>query len=112
MKLIDVKALHAKKVENRQGLFQKDIVGAPEGAKAFTFHLSIMEKGGHGQLHTHPHSEHLLVVRQGELIVRNSKESHRVPVDSAILIYPGEEHEIINSYDGTSEYWVIYSPPR
>ena len=74
--------------------------------------LSIMEKGGYGQLHSHPHSEHLLLVVKGELIVRNSKESHRLPVDSAILIYPGEEHEIINSFDGTSEYWVVYSPPR
>jgi len=112
MKLIDIRSIPAKKVENRQGLFQKDIVGTPEGAKNFTFHLSIMEKGGHGQLHSHPHSEHLLLVTKGELIVRNSKESHRLPVDSAILIYPGEEHEIINSFDGTSEYWVVYSPPR
>lgn len=66
-----------------------------------------MEKGGHGHRHTHPHSAHLLVVRKGELIVRNSAESYRVPKDSAILFYPGEEHEIINSHDGTSQYWVI-----
>lgn len=113
MKLIDIDKLPAQKIENRNGLFQKDIVdGKSTDATHFTFHLSHMDKGGSGKLHSHPHSEHLLMVVAGELEVRNGGEAHRVTPGKAILVMPGEEHEIVNQNDGPSTYYVVYAPPR
>ncbi|MCL6610219.1 MAG: cupin domain-containing protein [Peptococcaceae bacterium] len=93
-------------------MYQKDIVDRGTGACHFTFHLSLMEEGGNGSLHSHPHSEHLLMVLKGELKVRNPIEECNVPEGSAVLIYPGEEHEIINVFPGLTKYIVVYSPPR
>ena len=112
MRSIDVQALEAKKVPDRQGLFQKDIVDDSLGAKHFTFHLSVMEKGGYGALHSHPHSEHLLLVVEGRIEVRNASESHVLDPGKALLISPGEAHEVVNTHPGTSSYYVVYSPPR
>lgn len=112
MQTIDIAGLQAKKVADRQGLFQKDIVDSGTGATHFTFHLSIMEQGGYGALHSHPHSEHLLVLLDGEIEVRNRSESHRLTPGKALMILPQEEHEVINTHPGTSRYYVVYSPPR
>jgi quercetin dioxygenase-like cupin family protein len=112
MKSLRVEDLEAFKIENRQGLFQKDIFDKKDGATQFSFHLSIMEKGGYGQLHLHPHSEHVILVIKGSLILRNAKETHPLDVGMAILIMPNEEHEVINSFDGMTEYYVIYAPQR
>lgn len=112
MKTVKIDDIAAAKIENRQGLWQKDIFDVASGARHFSFHLSIMEKGGHGQLHDHPHSEHVLFVAEGSLEVRNSQESHALEPGMAVLILPGEKHEIINSFAGTTKYYVIYAPPR
>jgi len=112
MKTVKLDDLEAVKIQNRQGLFQKDIFDKKDGAEKFSFHLSIMEEGGHGALHSHPHSEHVLLVFEGFLEVKNSKESHSLAEGMAILIMPGEDHEIINTNKGVTQYYVIYSPQR
>ena len=112
MKTVKVAELEAVKIQNRQGLFQKDIFDSKDGAEKFSFHLSIMEEGGHGALHSHPHSEHVLLVFEGSLEVRNAMESHALDVGTAILIMPGEDHEIINTCKGVTRYYVIYAPQR
>ena len=112
MKTVKVADLEAVKIQNRQGLFQKDIFDRKDGAERFSFHLSIREKGGHGALHSHPHSEHVLLVVEGSLEVRNTTENHPLAEGMAILIMPGEPHEIINTRDGVTRYYVIYAPQR
>ena len=112
MKTVTIADIPSIKIQNREGLYQKDIFDEKDGARHFTFHYSLMEKGGHGQLHSHPHSEHVLMVAEGSLVVRNDKESHALSPGMAILIMPTEEHEIINSLDGRTVYYVIYAPPR
>lgn len=112
MKTVKLADLEAVKVQNRQGLFQKDIFDKKDGAEKFSFHLSIMEEGGHGALHEHPHSEHVLLVLEGSLEVKNATESHALTEGMAILIMPCELHEIINTRKGVTQYLVIYAPQR
>ena len=112
MKTVKIADIPAVKVKDREGLYHKDIFAEKDGTKNLTFHHALMEKGGHGQLHSHPHSEHVLMVAEGSLEVRNDKESHALTPGMAILIMPTEEHEIINSFDGRTVYYVIYGPPR
>lgn len=112
MKTIKLADLELKKIENRKGLYQMDIVDRQVGAESFSFHLSVMEEDGIGSLHSHPHSEHLLMVVKGELELRNDRETQRVPAGAAVLVFPGEDHEVVNVFSGASEYYVIYSPPR
>ncbi len=100
------------KIENRKGLYHRDILGEHVGVKNVTFHYAKMEEGGHGRLHSHEVSEHFLLVISGELELRNEEESHRAPAGTGVLVYPGEEHEVINRNKGITEYFVIYSPPR
>lgn len=112
MNTVRIGDLEARKIENRQGLFQKDIFGEQNGAGSFSLHLSIMEEGGRGALHSHPHSEHVLLIIEGSLEIRNTLESHSLGEGMAILIRPGEMHEIINTRKGTTKYYVIYAPQR
>ncbi|HCO48809.1 MAG TPA: hypothetical protein DIT55_05075 [Spirochaetaceae bacterium] len=112
MKTVKLADLEAVKVQNRQGLFQKDIFDKKDGAEKLSFHLSIMEEGGHGALHEHPHSEHVLLVLEGSLEVKNATESHSLTEGMAILIMPCELHEIINTRKGVTQYLVIYAPQR
>lgn len=112
MKTVRLDDLPAVKIENRQGLYQKDIFDKADGAEKFSFHYSLMEEGGHGQLHSHPHSEHVLLVIEGSLEVRNAQESHKLTPGMAILILPTELHEIINTNKGKTMYYVIYAPQR
>ncbi|HBG15910.1 MAG TPA: hypothetical protein DDW93_03945 [Firmicutes bacterium] len=71
-----------------------------------------MEEGGYGTSHSHPDSEHFLLVISGELELRNDREIHRAPAGAGVLVYPGDVHEVINVNQGPTEYYVIYSPPR
>lgn len=100
------------KIENRKGLHHRNILDESVGVKNVTFHYALMEEGGHGQLHSHDVNEHFLLVISGELELRNEEESLRAPAGSGILVYPGEKHEVINRNAGSTEYYVIYSPPR
>ncbi|NLY90332.1 MAG: cupin domain-containing protein [Firmicutes bacterium] len=100
------------KIENRNGLYHRNIIDRSVGAENFTFHYAKMEEGGFGVSHSHPESEHFLLVISGELELRNDQESHRVPAGTGILIFPGEVHEVVNINQGPTEYFVIYSPPN
>ncbi|MGE5593087.1 MAG: cupin domain-containing protein [Betaproteobacteria bacterium] len=112
MKTVTLEKLPLVKIENRKGLYHRNIIDKSVGAKNFTLHFAKMEEGGFGVSHSHAVSEHFLLVVSGELEVRNEKETHRVPAGTGILIYPGEAHEVINVNHGPTEYFVVYSPPN
>ena len=44
MKTVKVADLEAVKIQNRQGLFQKDIFDRKDGAERFSFHLSSWKR--------------------------------------------------------------------
>ncbi len=112
MKTITLADLPLNKIENRKGLYHKNIIDKDVGVSNFTFHYAKMEEGGFGKSHSHPESEHFLLVISGELELRNNQETHRAPAGSGILVYPGEIHEVVNVNQGPTEYYVIYSPPK
>ena len=75
MKAITPANLPLVKIENRNGLYHRNIIDKSVGANNFTFHYAKMEEGGFGSLHSHPDSEHFLLVISGELELRNDKEN-------------------------------------
>ena len=112
MKTITLAEQPLVKIENREGLYHRNIIDKSMGANHFTFHYAKMEEGGFGVSHSHPGLEHFLLVISGELELKNGQEAHRVPTGTGIFVYPGEVHEVLNVHQGPTEYFVIYSPPR
>jgi len=111
MKLIDLNSVPNQKIEGRKDLFHRIIVGPETGGRQFEFIISSMGPEGHGPLHSHPHSEHILVVTKGKLKLSNKEEEHIVNEQQGILLEPGEEHEVFNINGSITEYFVVYAPP-
>ena len=113
MRVVDVKQLPSFVVPDRKGLVHRIVADHESGYDKFEIVYSEMEKGGIGYLHSHPHSEHFQFVLEGSLEVGNPKTGMlKVSAGFGILIGAGEEHEVVNTYDGTTRYIVVYAPPR
>ena len=96
-----------------KGITHHFIANHDNGFHKFEIIYSETKKGNVGSMHSHPHSEHMQYVFEGSLkIVTPDKREYNVPAGSAILIPPGEEHEVYNTYDGTTKYLVVYAAPR
>ena len=96
-----------------EGITHYVMANHDNGFDKFEIIYSETKKGNVGSMHSHPHSEHMQYVLEGELtIITPDKEEYEVPAGSAILIRPGEQHEVYNTYDGTTKYLVVYADPR
>ncbi len=74
---------------------------------------SKMDKGAVGKSHSHPGKEHVMIVYEGSLRINTPDGKHYdILPGNALLMKPGEEHEVVNTNDGETHYMVIYSPPR
>ena len=83
------------------------------GWDQFEILCSTTEKGGIGDWHVHESQEHMQLVLEGSLKINfRTGESFDLGPGEAALIKPGEEHEVINTYDGRTKYFVVYAPPR
>jgi quercetin dioxygenase-like cupin family protein len=95
------------------GIVHHFLANAEKGFPQFEVIYSTTEKGNIGANHSHPHSAHMQLVLEGSLkIVTPGGKSYDVPAGSAVFIQPGEEHEVVNTYDGTTKYLVVLAPPR
>ena len=113
MHVVDVEQLPSFIVTDKKGLEHRIVANHESGFDQFEIIYSKMEKGGIGYLHSHPHSEHFQFVLEGSLEISNPKAGvFKVPAGSGILVPAGEEHEVVNTYDGTTRYIVVYAPPR
>lgn len=112
METVNIERVESKKKADSIGIYHKDIATRKHGFNNFSLQLALMGEGQRGLLHSHSDNEHVLLVIEGELEVFNAGEVHSVPPGTALLIHPGEEHEVVNVYPGTTKYYVIYSPPK
>jgi len=96
-----------------QGIEHRNLANAESGFPEFEVIYSTTEKGRIGSSHSHPHSAHVLLVLEGSLKINTTgNKSFDVPAGSVICLRPGEEHEVVNTYAGTTHYLVVYTPPR
>ena len=95
------------------GITHYPMANADTGLPEFEIIYSHTAKGNIGKMHSHPHSGHVQLVLEGSFRVDTPEgKSYDVPAGSAIFILPGEEHEMVNTHDGTTKYLVVYAPPR
>ena len=112
MRVLDIEQLPSFVVPGRKGLVHHIIADRESGFEKFEILYAKMERGGIGYLHSHPHSEHFQFVLEGSLEVGDSRgERVKVPAGSGLLVEAGEEHEVVNTYDGITRYIVVYAPP-
>jgi len=112
MKPIDINKMDEEKIENRKGVNHRIVCDGKTTNQNFEFIFSRQDKGGHGQLHNHPHSEHVLMVTEGQLTLSNETETHVLNAGQGVFIDIGEYHQVDNTFDGDTHYIVVYSPPR
>ena len=95
------------------GITHHPLADAEKGFPEFEVIFSTTGKGCIGSNHSHPHSAHVQIVLEGSLRINTTGGKYfDVPAGSAICIKPGEEHEVVNTHDGTTHYIVVYAPPR
>ena len=96
-----------------KGITHHYLADSKNGFNNFEIIYSTTEKGSVGKSHSHPDSEHMQLVLEGSLrIVAPDGKTYDVPSGSAVFIQPGEEHEVVNTHDGTTRYLVVYAPPH
>ncbi len=83
------------------------------GWDQFEIICSTTAEGGVGAWHSHDKQEHMQMVIEGSLRINTRSGEHfDLGPGEAILIHPGEEHEVVNTNKGTTKYMVVYAPPR
>jgi quercetin dioxygenase-like cupin family protein len=112
MKFIDINEIGAEVIADRKGVNHRVVMDGKTTNKNFEFIFSTMDKGGHGKLHNHPHSEHVLMVQKGQLTLSNETEKHVLDAGQGVFVDVGEYHQVDNTFDGETDYLVVYSPPR
>jgi len=70
-----------------------------------------MPKDGYAEPHYHPHSEHIYIILEGEMIINNGEVELTVPKGAAAHVGKGEPHKVTSNGKDDVKYIIITVPP-
>ncbi len=112
MKLIDPKKHPVTPTPDHTGVTSQEIAGATVGAKTCEVKLGVYEPGGKSIVHSHPHSEHVLYVLEGQLtVVDGAKREVTAFAEQAVYVPAGEIHMAENRGAIATRYIAVTAPP-
>jgi len=88
-----------------KGVSKQKLISSEDGAPNFTMRKFDVRPGGYTPYHTHDF-EHEVFVLKGKGLVRG-REDIEIHEGMALLVEPGEEHQFVNTGDGTLEFLCI-----
>lgn len=92
---IDTVPLQEVKMEGASKVQVRIVLGPADKAPTFAMRVFELEPGGHTPLHSHPF-EHEAFILEGSIGAVSEKDTRRLAVNDALLIYPGELHQFRN----------------
>jgi mannose-6-phosphate isomerase-like protein (cupin superfamily) len=94
------------------GVTSQEIAGAGLGAKSCDVKLGVYEPGGKSIFHSHPRSEHVFYILEGQLTVadtaKNEVTAHK---GEALYVPAGEVHMAENRGKVPTRYIAVTAPP-
>jgi mannose-6-phosphate isomerase-like protein (cupin superfamily) len=112
MKVIDPQKNPITPTPDHTGVTSQEIAGAILGAKSCDVKLGFYEPGGKSILHSHPHSEHVLYILEGQLTVFDeAKNKATARKGEALYVPAGEVHMVENRGKVQTRYIAVTAPP-
>lgn len=112
MKILDVGQLPKVVLPQHYGHYAQEIRGPNTGNPDLAVLFSGMKADGGAEIHTHDKQEHIFYVLEGELQVNDGEQSHVVSAGQAVIIEPGDPHEVTGTRRGIgAKYLGITIPP-
>ena len=112
MRLIDPKKNPVTPTPDHTGVTSQEIAGKLVGAKTCEVKLGVYESGGRSIVHSHPHSEHVLYILEGQLTMIDGAKSEATAFAGQALYVPaGEVHMAENRGAGRTRYIAVTAPP-
>jgi quercetin dioxygenase-like cupin family protein len=93
-------------MEGVKGARLQTLIGAADGAPAFTLRLFYLEAGGHSPRHSHPY-EHEVIVHEGSGTLWSQEEEYPLDVGTVALVMPGEEHQFTAGPKGMTFFCLV-----
>jgi quercetin dioxygenase-like cupin family protein len=111
LKLIDYKSKETSVAPLHYECFAQEIAGKSLDFGNMAINYVEMPKEGYADPHYHPHSEHIYLVLEGEMIVNNGKEVITVSAGQAAYVEKGEPHKVTSNGRDDIKYFIITVPP-
>jgi len=112
VKIVDIDQLEKVTLPKHYDHFSREIRGANTGNPDISVLFCEMGADGGAELHAHDKSEHIFYILEGEVQVNDGSESKIVSAGQAMVIEPGDEHEVTGSHRGVdATYIVVTFPP-
>ena len=112
MKVIDPSKNPIVPTPDHVGATSQEIAGKTLGARTCEVKISVYEPGGSCLFHSHPDSEHVLYVLQGQLtVIDGAKNEATAFAGQAVYIPAGELHRSENRGAVPSRYVAVTAPP-
>lgn len=112
MKVIDPHKNPITPTPDHTRVTSQEIAGAILGAKSCDVKLGLYEPGGKSIFHSHPHSEHVFYILEGQLTVFDEANNKAiVRVGEALYVPAGEVHMVENQGKVQTRYIAVTAPP-
>jgi mannose-6-phosphate isomerase-like protein (cupin superfamily) len=112
MKKIDPRKNPSTPTPDHVGVTSQEIAGTALGAKRCEVKLGVYEPGGKSTVHSHPHSEHVLYILEGQLtIVDGTKNEATAFPGEALYVPANETHMAENRGRVRTRYIAVTAPP-
>lgn len=112
MKLIRVFENPLVPTPDHENVDSRAIAGKLTGAEHCDVKLGFYQPGGKSIFHSHPFSEHVFFILEGQLSVINDKgEEVTAYTNEALVIPAAEEHMAINRGSIITTYIAVTAPP-
>jgi mannose-6-phosphate isomerase-like protein (cupin superfamily) len=112
MRLIEPNKNPVTPTPDHTGVTSQEIAGRLVGARTCEVKLGVYEPGGRSIVHTHPRSEHVLYILEGQLtMIDGAKNEATAFAEQALYVPAGEVHMAENRGAGRTRYIAVTAPP-
>jgi mannose-6-phosphate isomerase-like protein (cupin superfamily) len=111
MKIIDLESIPKVVLPQHYGYYSQELRGPNSGNPDVSVLFCKMEADGGAELHTHERCEHILYLLDGELQVNDGERLHVVSEGQALVVEPGDPHEITGTRRGIDATYVVVTIP-
>ena len=112
MRVIDPKKNPVTPTPDHTRVTSQEIASKTLGAKSCDVKLGVYEPGGTSIFHSHPHSEHVFYILEGQLTVIDEAGSGVTAIAGEALYIPaGEVHKAENRGKLETRYIAVTAPP-
>jgi len=110
MKLIDIGTLSPVSMQAHNQAFSRRVWGPENGSKNMAIGYNFLFAQGWAEEHSHE-SEHVFIILEGSCDFKVNNILYNLNTGQALVIEPGEPHQILGNGREDCTYLTVTSPP-